>query len=189
MITVAPSGPPGVAAGRQGPLRAPFAPDAASLPDMRKAKPQPDPDPLAAPIRGAVRTPLFWLLYEHHEALAANWRGHRVKWPDVCAWATAHGVSDKRGNAIKPTAAKKAWVRVQALKAREQAEREAKRRPSIHPTPRQTLPPPVATPRALPPDRSHPAPAQGTGQVDEADLERRMALTQATINRRSGRPA
>ena len=168
-------GPPWAAAGS---CESPFAPDPASLPDMRKAKPQPDPDPLAAPIRGAVRTPLFWLLYEHHEALAENWRGHRVKWLEVCAWAAAHGVSDKRGNAIQPTAAKKAWVRVQALKAREKAEREANRRPSLYPTPRSTLPPPVA------------APTQAeVPKTPQSDVEERKAIMRAQINRQSGRRA
>ena len=147
---------------------------------MRKAKPQPDPDPLAAPIRSAVRTPLFWLLYRHHEALAESWRGHRVKWPEVCAWAAAHGVSDKRSNAIQPTAAKKAWVRVQALKAQEKDEREAKRRPSLTPTPRQTLPPPVATPTR--------AEIPGTPQSD-VEVKERIARTMAKINRASGRRA
>jgi hypothetical protein len=145
---------------------------------MRKAKPQPDPDLPAAPIRGAVRTPLFWLLYEHHEALAESWRGHRVRWPEVCAWAAAHGVSDKQGNAIQPTAAKKAWVRVQALKAREKAEREARHRPSLNPTPRSTLPPAVGAPtRAEVP------------RAPQSDVERRLAEMKATINRRSGRLA
>lgn len=170
---------PGSPCGPLWPRISPFAADPASLPAMCKIKTPPNPDLPAAPTRDAVRTPLFWLLYEHHEPFAEGWRGHRVKWPAVCAWAAAHGVSDQQGNAIQPGTAKKAWARVCALKAQEKAEREARRRPSLNPTPRQTLPPPpVAAPtRAEVPE------------TPQSDAEKRMALMQARINQRSGRLA
>lgn len=122
------------------------------------------------PTRDAVRTPLFWLFYEHHDALVASWHGHRVKWPVVCAWAAEQRVS------AEGEIARKTWARVCALKAQEKTEREARRRPPLVLTPRQTLPPPVAAPtRAEVPETSR------------SDAEKRMALMQARINQRSGR--
>jgi len=139
---------------------------------MRKTKTPPTPSSPATLTRDAIRTPLFWLLYEHHDALVASWRGHRVKWPVVCAWAAEQQVS------AEAEIARKTWARVCALKAREKAEREARQRLPLVPTPRQTSPPPVAAPtRAAVPE------------TPQSDVERRMALMQAKINQRSGRLA
>ena len=80
--------------------------------------------------RETTRTPLFWLLYDRHAELSETWNGHRVKWPVVCAWITACGVTDKQGKAIQPGAAKMCWRRVCASKAQEQAEQQAKLRPA-----------------------------------------------------------
>ncbi len=160
----------------------PFAPALASLPAMRKTKPPPNPDLPAIPTRDAVRTPLFWLLYEHHKAFAESWRGHRVKWPTVCAWAAAHGVSDQQGNAIQPGTAKKVWARVCAVKAQEKADREARQRPAHVRSPAINQAPTVATPVVNPPNRSQPAPAQGMASAEE-----RVAALNAYIRQRSGR--
>ncbi len=122
--------------------------------------------------RETTRTPLFWLLYDRHAELSETWNGHRVKWPVVCAWIAACGVTDKQGKAIQPGAAKMCWRRVMAAKAEEEAEQAAK------PTPAYVRSPAVT--RA--PARPQPAPAQGNDDVEE-----RMRLMRATINRRSGR--
>jgi len=163
------SGPSRGFQGRLRPSRSaflPFAPALANLPAMRKTTLP------TTPTRDAVRTPLFWLFYEHHDALVASWHGHRVKWPVVCAWAAEQRVS------AEVEIARKTWARVCALKAQEKTEREARRRPPLVPTPRQTFPPPVAAPtRAEVPETSR------------SDAEKRMALMQARINQRSGRLA
>jgi hypothetical protein len=149
---------------------------------MRKTKPPPNPDLPAIPTRDAVRTPLFWLLYEHHKALAENWRGHRVKWPAVCAWAAAHGVCDQHGNAILPGTVKKTWARVCALVEHEKAEREARQRPAHLRSPAVNQAPAIAVAVVNPSNRSQPAPAQ-----EMASAEERVAALNAYIRQRSGR--
>jgi hypothetical protein len=86
--------------------------------------------PPPPPFRDFVRTPLFWLLYDRHAELSEAWRGSRVRWPVVCAWVAAHGVTDREGKAIQPGAAKMCWRRVCAAKVEEQAEQAAKPTPA-----------------------------------------------------------
>lgn len=124
------------------------------------------------PIRDFVRTPLFWLLYDHHAELSETWRGSRVRWPVVCAWATASGVTDREGRPLQPGAVKMCWRRVCAAKVEEQAEQTAK------PTPAPVRSPVVNRVPAMPQS----APAQRDDSVAE-----RMALMTAKINQRSGR--
>lgn len=155
-----------------------FAAAMRSLPDMRKTKPTPNPDLPAAPAREAVRTPLFWLLYDNHARLSETWGSNRVRWPAVCAWAAAHGVPDQRSDAARMT-----WARVCAVKAQEKADREARQRPAHVRSPAVDQAPPVAAP-AL--NRSQPAPAQ-SGPGQEFDPDEHIAKLKATIARRSGR--
>ncbi len=75
-----------------------------------------------AVLLGTVRSRLFWLLYEHHDVLAAKWKGSRVSWDAVCEWATAEEAWDKGGKPPKAGAARKTWERVRAFKALERAE-------------------------------------------------------------------
>lgn len=126
------------------------------------------------PFRDFVRTPLFWLLYDHHAELSETWRGSRVRWPVVCAWVAARGVTDREGKAIQPGAAKMCWRRVMAAKAEEEEEAEQ----AAKPAPAYVRPPAVARAPAMP----QPAPAQGNDSVEE-----RMRFMRATINRRFGR--
>jgi len=158
-----------------------FAADVRSLRAMRKTKPTPSPDLPTAPAREAVRTPLFWLLYDNHARLSENWAGNRVKWATVCAWAAAHGVPDQPPNAVRMT-----WARVCAEKAHERAKWEAKPRPVHLRSPAVNQPPAVAVPVTNPPNRSHPAPAQ-TNPGEEFDVEQHLADIRATIAHRSGR--
>ena len=155
-----------------------FAAVVRSLPTMRKTKPTPSPDLLAAPAREAVRTPLFWLLYDNHARLSETWDGNRVRWATVCAWAAAHGVPDQPPDAVRMT-----WARVCAAKAHEKAKREAKQRPAPMRSPAVNHVPAIAPP---PQSRSQPSAPQETPQ---SDVERRMALMRAKINQRSGRLA
>jgi hypothetical protein len=140
-------------------------------------------------LRSTERSPLFWLLYRHHAQLAQRWDVQRVDWKAVCAWAETQRAWDKTGRVPKPGTAQKTWQRVCQLHARERATREARQRPSHARSPAISQAPPVAASWPTPPNRSHPAEAQGAGQAEDSDLERRMALTRAMINRRSGRPA
>lgn len=148
---------------------------------MRKTKPTPSPNLPAAPAREAVRTPLFWLLYDNHARLSEEWNGNRVRWATVCAWAAAHGVPDQPPNAVRMT-----WARVCAAKAHERAKREAKQRPAHARSPATSKAPPVAAPAANLPNRSHPPTAQ-INPGEEFDVEQHLADVQATIARRSGR--
>ena len=143
---------------------------------MRKKKAVPEvPETV---LRSTERSPLFWLLYEHHALLASRWEVQRADWRAVCAWAETQQAWDKTGRTPTPGTAQKTWQRVCLQHAREKAQREAQRRPSLIPTPRQTLPPAVVAPtRAEVP------------KTPQSDVEERMALMKAKINRRSGRLA
>ena len=146
---------------------------------MRKTKTPPrKADPPDTVLLGQERSRLFWLLYDNHAVLEARWRSRRIDWRSVCAWAVAEGGVNAKGEPPTPNAAKQTWHRVCHLHAREKAEREAQRRPSLVATPRQTLPPPVAAPtRAKVPE------------TPQSDVEERIALMTAKLNRRSGRRA
>ena len=146
---------------------------------MRKTKATPKKAELPdSVLLGQERSHLFWLLYDNHAVLEARWRSRRIDWRSVCAWAVTEGRMNAKGEPPTPKIAKQTWHRVCHLHAREKAEREAQRRPSIIPTPRQTLAPPVAAPTR--------AEVKGTPQ---SDVEERKAIMRAKINRQSGRRA
>ena len=139
-------------------------------------------------LRDNVRSPLFWLLYEHHDALVETWRNRRANWLAVCTWAAEQQTTDRNGEPLKvdaarADAARKTWERVCAVKAQEKADREARQRPAYVRSPATSQPPPVAAPS---PNRSHP-PAAQPNPGGEFDVEQHLADVQATIARRSGR--
>ena len=139
-------------------------------------------------LRDTARSPLFWLLYEHHDALAETWRHRRANWLAVCAWAAERQTLDRDGKPLRvdaagADAARKTWERVCAVKAQEKADREARQRPAYVRTPAINQPPLVAAPS---PNRSHPPAAQPNPGAD-FDVEQHLADVQATIARRSGR--
>ena len=147
---------------------------------MRKTKATPkEADLPDSVLLGQERSRLFWLLYDNHAVLEARWRGRRVDWRAVCAWAIAEGGMNAKGEPPTPNLAKQTWRRVCHLHAREKADREARQRPAYVRSPVTSLPPPVAAPS---PNRSHPAPAQKTASVAD-----RLVALNATIDRRSGR--
>ena len=148
---------------------------------MRKAKVSPGvPEPV---LKGSERSALFWLLYQHHDALWDKWNGRRVDWKLVSAWAEAQQAWDRNGRTPQPDTAQRTWHRVRALVAREKAERQAKQRPAHVRSPAINHVPVIAPP---PQSRSQPPAPQETPQ---SDVERRMAEMKAMINRRSGRLA
>ena len=141
-------------------------------------------------LRDNARSPLFWLLYEHHDALTETWRHRRANWLAVCTWAAEEQIADQDGKPIKADAARadaarKTWDRVCAVKAQEKVRQEAKPRP-VHLRSPAVSQAPVVTPRVTnppnPPNRSHPAPAQGMASAEE-----RVAALNAIIDQRSGR--
>lgn len=121
-----------------------------------------------AVVQGTERSSLFWLLYESHARLSKQWRGRRISWPAVCAWAEQEGAFDRTGGVPKPNTAKMTWRRVCELKEREKEERASKRRLPVIPTPSR-----VAQPTAVRPS------AQGPANAISALMD--------TIERRSGR--
>ena len=153
---------------------------------MRKKAPAPPALPPAI-LRDTARSPLFWLLYEHHDALVETWRHRRANWLAVCTWAAEQQIADHDGklirvDAARADAARKTWERVCVAKAQEKADREAKPRPAYARSPTISQPPPVAAPADNPPNRSHSAPAKGMASAEE-----RVAALNAIIDRRSGR--
>jgi len=75
-----------------------------------------------AVLLGTERSRLFWLLYKHHDILAAQWKGRRISWDAVCEWSKTEEAWDRSGKPAQPEAARKTWDRVRALKAQERAE-------------------------------------------------------------------
>lgn len=147
---------------------------------MRKAKVPPGvPEPV---LQGSERSALFWLLHQHHDTLSEKWNGRRVDWNLVSVWAETQQAWDRNGQTPHPNTARKTWQRVRALVEREKAEREAKRHPARMRSPAINQAPAVAAPVVNPPNRSHPAPAQGMASAEE-----RVAALNAIIDRRSGR--
>jgi hypothetical protein len=133
---------------------------------MRK---NPKIDRLIQLTRETTRTPLFWLLHDHYDQLSETWRGNRVRWPVVCGWVAACGITDKHGRPLQPGAVKMTWRRVCAAKGEEQAAK---------PAPAPVRSPTVSRAPAMP----QPAPAQAIPSAEE-----RVAKLQETIYRRSGR--
>lgn len=154
---------------------------------MRKAKTTPQKADLPdAVLLGQERSRLFWLLYDHHAVLETRWRGRRVDWRAVCAWAVAEGSMNAKGEPPTPNLAKQTWRRVCHLHAWEKADREARPRPVHLRSPAVNQAPAVAAPVANPPNRSHPPPAQAdAGQEFDADAY--IAEMRAGLAHRSGR--
>ncbi len=130
-------------------------------------------------LLGQERSRLFWLLYDNHAVLEARWRSRRIDWRSVCAWAVAEDGMNAKGEPPTPKIAKQTWHRACQLHAREKAERDARKRPHINPTPRSTLAPPVV----VAPTRAE------VPKTPQSDAEERIALMTAKLNRRSGRLA
>ena len=86
--------------------------------------------------RPAWRSPLFWWLVEHHDALRQDEAetGCGVPWRELCVDFVGLGITLADGRPVKPATARITWqrvrkevVRVEERRARERAEREARR--------------------------------------------------------------
>jgi hypothetical protein len=86
--------------------------------------------------RPAWRSPLFWWLVEHHDAVRRDEAetGRGVPWRELCVDFVGMGITLADGRPVKPATAKKIWqrvrkevVRVEERRAQERAEREARR--------------------------------------------------------------
>lgn len=167
---------------------------------MRKNKPPAVPIPEAV-IRGTERSALFWLMFENHADLSGRWKGRRISWPAVCTWAVEHQAWTAKGEPPNPATAKKTWQRVCAAIAKEQAEKEAERqakqRPAVTPTPRKAGLPPMAAVHSRPagaeprmpqggPTHSRPIGAQPeTSDEVRARVEKDIAATREDLKRRT----
>ncbi len=150
---------------------------------MRKTKTTPKKADLPdSVLLGQERSRLFWLLYDHHAVLETRWRGRRVDWRAVCAWAVAEGGMNAKGGLPTPNLAKQTWRRVCHLRAREKAEREARQRPAHLRSPVVNQTPAVVAAVVNSSNRSQPAPTQ-----EVASAEERVAALNAYIRQRSGR--
>jgi hypothetical protein len=83
--------------------------------------------------RPAWRSPLFWWLVEHHDALRQNEAetGCGVPWRELCVDFVGLGITLADGRPVKPATARITWqrvrkevVRAEERRARERAERE-----------------------------------------------------------------
>ena len=130
--------------------------------------------------RPTWRSPLFCWLVEHHDALRQNEAetGRGVPWRELCVEFVGLGITLADGRPVKPATARITWqrvrkelVRVEERRARERAEREARRAadprrnmPSrftgSFPAPLADRQPPRVDARPLPPP---PAVAAGVG--------------------------
>jgi hypothetical protein len=90
-------------------------------------------DVLRRVARPAWRSPLFWWLVEHHDALRRNEAetGRGVPWRELCVEFVGLGITLADGRPVKPATARITWqrvrkelVRVEERRARERAERE-----------------------------------------------------------------
>ena len=90
-------------------------------------------DVLKRVARPAWRSPLFWWLAEHHDALRQNEAetGRGVPWRELCLEFVGLGITLADGRPVKPATARITWqrvrkelVRVEERRARERAERE-----------------------------------------------------------------
>jgi hypothetical protein len=90
-------------------------------------------DVLKRVARPAWRSPLFWWLAEHHDALRQNEAetGRGVPWRELCLEFVGLGITLADGRPVKPATARITWqrvrkelVRVEERRASERAERE-----------------------------------------------------------------
>src|SRR5271166_5225990 len=120
---------------------------------------------LAMVARSPFRSPLFWWLFEHHDALAVEAAGSRVglPWSRLCSGFAEAGLTAVDGTAVKPETARKTWQRVRKEKARlraQEAEAEAER----------------ALRRAQDPRRNMPSQMSGRYEAPLAEVQPRRAV-------------
>ena len=101
--------------------------------------------------RGSERSSLFWWLVEHHDEIAAEAGGKRMRWEPLCARFAAHGLRDVNGRPPSPRTARETWL--QARRTVAQA-RERKRQADADVRPGQKFPSrisPAWRPQIVPP--------------------------------------
>jgi hypothetical protein len=148
-------------------------------------------DVLKRVARPAWRSRLFCWLVEHHDALRQNEAetGRGVPWRELCVEFVGLGITLADGRPVKPATARITWqrvrkelVRVEERRARERAEREARRAAD----PRRDMPSRINGPMAPPladrqPPRVAPRPvappfAAATGAVASSPLPERAGV-------------
>lgn len=109
------------------------AKDGAQRPEPTRSSKKSIEEVLKRVARPAWRSPLFWWLVEHHDALRQNEAetGRGVPWRELCVDFVGLGITLADGRPVKPATARITWqrvrkevVRVEERRARERAERE-----------------------------------------------------------------
>jgi hypothetical protein len=68
--------------------------------------------------RSEARSPLFWWMVEHHDAIIAAAAGERIRWGAFCAEATRLGLTDTRGRPPTERNARETWRQARRVVAR-----------------------------------------------------------------------
>jgi len=143
---------------------------------------------LATIGRSKARSPLFWWMVEHHDAIIAAAAGERIRWGAFCAEATRLGLTDTRGRPPTERNARETWRQARRVVARAKL-RQAATAPSskvsspIAPDRHVLLAPPPPTCPAVPPATTDAAPIPaGSHILGRADC-RSPEEAQAEIDR------
>lgn len=123
--------------------------------------------------RSEERSPLFWWLHRHHDAIVRATGGRRMRWEPLRARVVARGLTDVRGKSPTLETLRKTWWSVRreiAKERRTRAEREAVPR-KLQPArlPSTWRPTPVEPPQV--PVTSRVAPAAAVAPVPAARPE------------------
>ncbi len=122
--------------------------------------------------QGPDRSPLFWWLAEHHDALMEAKDGKPIRWGPLAVRLASFGLTDREGKPATPETVRLTWKRVRKFVADQAAAKLArdqtrKLQPSHLPAtwkPTPVEPPPA---RAMP----HPAPTTNTNSAPAAPIE------------------
>lgn len=80
--------------------------------------------------QGPDRSPLFWWLTEHHDALTEANDGKPIRWGPLAACLASFGLTDREGKAASPETVRLTWKRVRRFVADQAAAKLARSRVS-----------------------------------------------------------
>lgn len=78
--------------------------------------------------QGPDRSPLFWWLAEHHDALTEANDGKPIRWGPLAARLASFGLTDREGKPASPETVRLTWKRVRRFVADQAAARLARDR-------------------------------------------------------------
>ncbi len=68
--------------------------------------------------RSDARSPLFWWMVDHHDAIIAAVAGERIRWAAFCTAVTRLGLTDTRGQPPTERNARETWRQARQVVAR-----------------------------------------------------------------------